>query len=145
MKKIFILAACGLVLLAGGLSFVGCATSNSIQTGGVYSGDVYLYNADQSFSASYQIIDSFLQWETANNTWVKSNSVATFNIANTIRAKTPSVIADYAKARSLYVNYFNQTNASLSFQNVSNGLFSAVGEIVTEASTATLVNTNITQ
>src|ERR1019366_3958241 len=60
MKKIISVSASALVLMAVALGVAGCVTSHSIQSGGAYSGDAFLYNSDNAFYSSFTIVDSFV-------------------------------------------------------------------------------------
>ncbi len=119
MKKIFLSLS---VILTAGLIMLGCATQKNLAPG-PYNGDVYLYNIDKSIVSTYQIVDSFLLWETANNSYIKTNIPTVFNLSNQIRDNAPAALKDVAAARKLYINYFKSPATNLnSFASISNNL-----------------------
>jgi len=146
MKKILISLSFALMLAAVGFGIAGCATNANLAPNGAYSNDAFLYNVDSVVISSYSSIDAFLVFETANENYFKTNSPATFALANTIRAKTPKILSDINIARTAYVKYFSETNASFAdLQSASNTLSSALTEITSEATSTSTVSTNITQ
>ena len=90
----------------------GCATSKDLDPAGIYHSDAYLYNADSAIVAAYSTVDAFLTFEYQNNSYIKTNCPAVFNIANDIRDKMPTVLKDVSKARNLYIKYLGNTNES---------------------------------
>lgn len=144
MKKL--LTICSILALS---AFIfGCATTSSLQTGGVYSNDAFLYNADSTILTTYNVLDAFLIFETQNEQFIKTNEPAIFSAANVIRQNAPSALSDISKARQLYIAYSKNTNTVLVAQ-AQVSLTSAISELqnqttnVSSTGTSTPAFTNI--
>ena len=118
----------------------GCATSSNLAPGGVYNGDPYLYNIDQTIVTTYDSIDQYLVWETENQTFVKTNLPLVFTSANIIRKNAPKALSYINQARTYYVNLKGLTNATFAqFQQATNQLNSAVS-LLTDQKTNIIIN-----
>ena len=106
------------------LILVGCATTANLDVAGAYGGDTFLYNTDQTIVQTYNIIDQFLIWETANKDYVKANLPQVYNGANSIRTNAPLVLTLISIDRSLYVSLKSSTNTT-AFAQASNNLQNA--------------------
>ena len=124
MKKL--LTICSILTIS---AFIfGCATTSSLQSGGVYSGDPFIYNADNTILTTYNILDAFLIFETQNEQFIKTNEPAIFSAANIIRQNAPAALSDISKARQFYLTYSKNTNTVLVAQ-AQVGLTSAISEL----------------
>lgn len=118
----------------------GCATKSNLAPNGVYNGDPYLYNIDQTIVTTYDSIDQYLVWETENQTFVKTNLPLVFTSANIIRKNAPKALSYINQARTYYVNLKGLTNATFAqFQQATNQLNSAVS-LLTDQKTNIIIN-----
>lgn len=146
MKKIFTIAVCTLMLIAVGFGISGCATNANLAPNGPYSNNAFLFNSDSLVIGAYESIDTFLVFETQNESYFKAHSPQTFALANTIREKTPAILTTINLARATYVTALSQTNSSFAdLQSASNTLVSAVAQITSEAASTSTVSTNLNQ
>lgn len=85
----------GLWLLCGFLSFglLGC---RSLAPDGAYQGDQVLYQAETTIVTSYQLVDTFLKWERANEK---------------LLAQWPEIHRAAAKLRTEYPQWYRTANA----------------------------------
>jgi hypothetical protein len=112
---IAILAGSGVCLWLVLLS-PGCATQ--LAPGGVYSGDPFLYWADQTVVTTTTALDDFEAWELVNYSYLTANAPGVVETAEIIRTNAPACYNDYLSARSAYKLLFSAAS--------SNGLLSAV-------------------
>jgi hypothetical protein len=141
LKKVFILCC----VTAFALAMSSCTTPDDLDPNGPYQKDAYLYNIDASIIASYNIVDAFLIFELQNNAFIKTNAPVVFELANTIREKTPSTLKNINQARNLYIKYLGST-AVADYQArlvASNALQNSVNELKSTANTATIAVTTI--
>jgi hypothetical protein len=96
-----ILAAGILAFAVLPLIFTGCATK--LAPGGVYNGDVWLYNIDQTASAAYTFTKTFVTWEMNNRAEIQKVSATITPMADTVRDNAPRWWAETMAARGVYV------------------------------------------
>lgn len=75
----------------------GCATR--LDPGGVYNGDVVLYNADRAIKTAYDVIHEFVKFQAANNA-VLGDQVRT--AANAVRANAKTAVRSALALRDAY-------------------------------------------
>ncbi len=85
--------------MAGGMT--GCATS--LQTGGVYQGDLALYRTDMAVKTAYDALNAFESWEYANRAVLFAKNPKIKAEADTIRVNAPRWFESEATLRAAYV------------------------------------------
>lgn len=96
-SKLLILLASISLLFAS----VGCQSKADLDPAGVYHGDNFLYQTDLTITSSYQVLDTFVNWEYTNRPLLASQPGAT-KAADRIRANAKQWFASAHALRAAY-------------------------------------------
>jgi hypothetical protein len=87
-----------LLLFAFAAVFTGC--QSTLDKSGPYAGDQILYNADQTIATAYDVLDTFVHWEKANQS---SLPKSVHDSAEKIRVNAPGWFKSATNLRKAYV------------------------------------------